>query len=177
MGTFLVLLLILYYSWYLSILVTIQLLPSALFPVFTNSAFPPHTSLAYYSFGTITLIIIHILILVSKCGSVRIASILPTVVYPFLLLSLCVHPKSSPLRSLRQGTYNLRGGDIGTERGQSTLKRAQRRVQTHVYTDTWYLVLRIIYLVLLYVRNKVQYSMKQHSTTGQGMIPHGTALL
>ena len=38
------------------------------FSCFTNFAFPFHTS-AYFSFGTITLIIIHILILVSRCVS------------------------------------------------------------------------------------------------------------
>ena len=44
---------------------------------FTDFVFHSHTSLAYSSLGTITFIRIHILI-VSKCESVRIASILPT---------------------------------------------------------------------------------------------------
>ena len=44
---------------------------------FTNFAFPSHTS-AYSNFGTITFLRIHILILVSRCGSVSIAPILPT---------------------------------------------------------------------------------------------------
>ena len=38
---------------------------------------PFHTSPAYSSFGTITFIRIHFFILVSRCESVRIASILP----------------------------------------------------------------------------------------------------
>ena len=46
-------------------------------------AFPSHVSPAYSSFGTITLIRIHILILVSRCESGRIASILPTCALPF----------------------------------------------------------------------------------------------
>ena len=71
----------------------------------TNFAFPSHISPAYSNFGTITLVRIHLLILVSRCESVRIASCL-LVIYPFLLLSLwIVHPKSSPLRPLRQGRY------------------------------------------------------------------------
>ena len=75
---------------------------------FKNFAFPPHTSPAYSSFSTNTLIVpgnAH-LILVPRCGSVMIASILPTCVLPFpVLLLLCVHPKGSILVYLRQGTY------------------------------------------------------------------------
>ena len=74
---------------------------------FTNFAFPFYTSPAYTNFGTIILTTMHILILVSRCESVRMASILPTcgLLFPITVLSPCVHPKSSPLRSLRQGTY------------------------------------------------------------------------
>ena len=68
---------------------------------FTNFVFPSHTSPAYSSFGTITLIRIHLL-LASRCESVRIASILPTLSYH---VCSCVHPKSILLRYLRQGTY------------------------------------------------------------------------
>ena len=50
---------------------------------FTNFVFPSHTSPAYSNFGTITSIRIHYLIPVSRCGSVRIASILPTCDLPF----------------------------------------------------------------------------------------------
>ena len=69
------------------------------------------------------------------------------------------------------------GGEIATERRQSTLKKAKRRVQKHVYTGTWYLLLHTIYLVLLCVRKKAQHSMKQHRTAGQGTAPHGATLL
>ena len=73
---------------------------------FTNFASPSHTSPAYSNFGTITFIRNHILILVSK--SAGLLGSHPSCllgIYPFLSLSLCVHPKSNPLRSLRQGTY------------------------------------------------------------------------
>ena len=53
------------------------------FQLFSNFAFPSHTSPAYSSFGTITFIKIHILILLSRCESVRIASTLPTCDLPF----------------------------------------------------------------------------------------------
>ena len=56
---------------------------------FTNFAFPSHTCPAYSSFGTIAFIKIHILILVSRCESVRIASILPTCVLPFPTYHFC----------------------------------------------------------------------------------------
>ena len=70
---------------------------------------------------------------------------------------------------------NLRGDkNTGTQRGQSTLKKAKRRVQKHVHTVTC-LVLRIIYLVLLYARKKAQRRIKQHRTAGQGTAPHGIA--
>ena len=72
---------------------------------FTNFAFPSHTPPAYSSFGTVTVIEIHILIQVSRCESARIESILPTRFTLSYYFSLCVHPKSSPLRSLRQSTY------------------------------------------------------------------------
>ena len=49
---------------------------------FTNFAFSSRTSPAYSCFGTITFIRKHILILVSRFESVRIASILPTCVLP-----------------------------------------------------------------------------------------------
>ena len=39
---------------------------------FTNCAFPSHTSPAYSSFGTITFIRIHLLVLVTRCESVKI---------------------------------------------------------------------------------------------------------
>ena len=42
-----------------------------------SSAFPPRTSLACSSFGKTTFIRIHVLILVSKCESLTIASISP----------------------------------------------------------------------------------------------------
>ena len=71
----------------------------------TNFAFSSHTS-ACSSFGTITFIRIHILILVSRCESVRIGSILPTFALPVPIYFLCVQPKSSLLRSLRQGAYS-----------------------------------------------------------------------
>ena len=61
---------------------------------FTNIAFPSHTS-AYYNFGTITFTRIHILNPVSRCLRVP---------YPFLVRLRRGHPKSSTLRSLRQGT-------------------------------------------------------------------------
>ena len=52
---------------------------------FTSFTFPSHTS-AYSSFDTITFIRIHILILVSRCESLRITSILPIYTLPFLSL-------------------------------------------------------------------------------------------
>ena len=45
-------------------------------------AFPSHTSPAHSSFGTITFSRLHLLILVSRCESIRIASILPTCALP-----------------------------------------------------------------------------------------------
>ena len=81
-STILLLLLILYYSSCLSILVVF--LAAVICSVFscssccTNFAFPSHTPPAYSNFGTTTFIRIHLLILVSRCGSVSIASILPT---------------------------------------------------------------------------------------------------
>ena len=50
---------------------------------FTNFAFPSHIPPAYSSFDTTTFIRIHVLILVSRCESDRIASILPTCAVPF----------------------------------------------------------------------------------------------
>ena len=53
---------------------------------FANCAFPPHTSPAYYSFGTITFIIVHILILVSSCvcwDGIHLAYVCSTVSYHF----------------------------------------------------------------------------------------------
>ena len=72
---------------------------------FTNFAFPSYTTPAYPHFGTIILMKVHISILVSRCESVEIASILPTCDLPFPITFATVYPKSSPLRSLRQGTY------------------------------------------------------------------------
>ena len=48
----------------------------------TDFAFPSHTS-AYSCFGTTALITIHLFILVSRCESVSIASILPACAFPF----------------------------------------------------------------------------------------------
>ena len=51
---------------------------------FTNFAFPSLTSPAYSSFGTFTFFIrLHLLILVSRCDSVRIAPVLPKCALPF----------------------------------------------------------------------------------------------
>ena len=72
---------------------------------FTNFAFPSHSSPAYSNLGTTTLIRIHILILVSSAGLLGSHPSCLLVIYPFLLLSLCVHSKSSLLRSLRQSMY------------------------------------------------------------------------
>ena len=73
---------------------------------FTSFAFPSYTC-AYSSFGTITFIRIRPLILVSRCESVRIASILPTTcASPFpTYFAMCIPIQSSILRSLRRGTY------------------------------------------------------------------------
>ena len=68
---------------------------------FTNFVFPSHKSPAHSSFGTITFIILHILILVSGCEYVRTASISPFLcVYPFLLRLLSVRAESILVRSL-----------------------------------------------------------------------------
>ena len=62
----------------------------------TNFAFPSHTTRSYSHFGAITLIIIHILILVPRCGSVRIASILPTCYLPFpITFAMCASQEQS----------------------------------------------------------------------------------
>ena len=57
----------------------------------TSFAFPSHSSPAYFSFGTITFIRIHLLILlrVSRWESVRITSILPRCVFPFPMSGIC----------------------------------------------------------------------------------------
>ena len=85
MGTFLVPLLMLYCSSYLSILVSIWLLSSALFPVvLRTSRFLPillHTLVLVQSHLSIrTHIFIHE---VPRCESVRVASIWPTCDLPF----------------------------------------------------------------------------------------------
>ena len=74
---------------------------------FMNFAFPSHTSPAYSNFGIIALIVTHILILVSWRESVLIGShpCCLRLLYPFLLLLPCVHPKSSLLRYLCQVAY------------------------------------------------------------------------
>ena len=62
---------------------------------FTSFVFPSHT-LAYSSFGNITLIRKHILILVPTFESVRIASILPTCALPFpISFALCASPEQN----------------------------------------------------------------------------------
>ena len=137
-GTFLVLLLIRHYSSYLSILVSFKLLSSALFPVvFTNSAFPSHTSPAYSNFGAITIIRTHLLILL-WCQGADLLGSHPScllVSYPLLLRSLCAHPKSSPLRSLRTGEGGRGAGQLSFKRGFA--KRRQRGdVRRHVYTNS-----------------------------------------
>ena len=73
---------------------------------FTNFALSSHTS-ARPVFGTITLIGIQLLILliVSRCESVGSHPFCLHVLYPFLLLLLCMYPKSITLILLRQGTY------------------------------------------------------------------------
>ena len=56
---------------------------------FTNLVFSSHTPTCS-SFGTITFIRIHRLILVSRCESVRIASILPKCALPFpIAFAMC----------------------------------------------------------------------------------------
>ena len=74
---------------------------------YTNFAFPSRDSPAYFSFGTVTIIWIHlsILLIVSRCESVRIASILPTCASLFPTALLCVYPENTMLRSLREGTH------------------------------------------------------------------------
>ena len=105
-GTFPFLLLLLYYSSYLRILLTAPFLAtvSCISSCFTYFAFPSHVS-AYSGFGTITLLIIHIL--VSNCESVRIASILRTCALHFpIIFFLRVYPKNIILRFQRQRMYN-----------------------------------------------------------------------
>ena len=46
----------------------------------------------------------------------------------------------------------------------------------YLHIGTWYLVRRIIYLVLLDVRKKAQRSMKQNRIAGQGTARHRTEL-
>ena len=67
---------------------------------FTTFALPSRISRAYSSFGTITSIridLLSVIILVPRCESVRIASILPTCAFFAFptAFSMCVHPKSS----------------------------------------------------------------------------------
>ena len=101
-GTFPVLLLILYYSSYVSILAAAICTVSS---CFTDLAFPSHSSPAYPSFGTIILIRKHPLILLSRCGSVRITSILRTCAFYLLqLVSLCASQEHSSI-FLRRGTH------------------------------------------------------------------------
>ena len=73
----------------------------------TDFAFSSHASPAHSSFGTITFIRKYILILVPRCESVTIASILPTGALPFSTAPAMgvQYPKSSPLRFLHGGTY------------------------------------------------------------------------
>ena len=65
-----------------------QLLPSVLF---TSYAFTSHTSPAYSGLGTFTFVRMHLLILVSRCESVRITSIWPTCVFTLsTTFAMCV---------------------------------------------------------------------------------------
>ena len=62
---------------------------------FTNFASPSHISPAYSSFGGIAVIRIHLLILVSRRESVRIAPILPTYGLPFpITFAVCASQAS-----------------------------------------------------------------------------------
>lgn len=73
----------------------------------TDFAYPFLTSLAYYSFGTITWIKMQTSILESTVNASLLGS-RPSclrVLYPFSLLFLFAPPKSGLLGSPRQGTY------------------------------------------------------------------------
>ena len=68
---------------------------------------------------------------------------------------------------------NLRGGGGHGDRERTINSRKQNYEYT---TCTYrYLVLRIIYLVLVYARKKAQHSLKLHRTARQGTAPHGIA--
>ena len=81
----------------------------------------------------------------------------------------------------RQCRCNLRVG--GKPRDRERTINFDESQKTSTKTRTYpYLVLRIMYLVLLYARKKAQRSMKQHRTAGQGaarhsMAPHDAELL
>ena len=63
-----------------------------------------------------------------------------------------------------------------TERVQSSEEGKKTSTQ-HIHTGTWYLVLRMIYLVLLYVRKKAQQcSTTQHRRARHSTAQHRTAL-
>ena len=66
------------------------------FQLFYELSLPSHTPPTYSNFGAVTLIRIHILILVSRCGSVRIASILPNCGLPFpITFAMCASQEQS----------------------------------------------------------------------------------
>ena len=72
---------------------------------FSNLRSLPIALLHTLTLGTMILIKVHFLILVSSCAAVEFASIWPTGCLPFPILSPSVHVKGSHSRSLRQSTY------------------------------------------------------------------------
>ena len=75
------------------------------FQLFYGLGSLPILLLHKYSCGTTRFIRTHILILVSRCESGRIASILPTCALPFTITFAVCASESSLLRSPRQGMY------------------------------------------------------------------------
>ena len=79
---------------------------------------------------------------------------------------------SAVSRSDRQYGCNLRaGGNMGTERDEMKKRKEKKRVHTQ----------RVLFVVLLYARNKALRSTTQHRSAGQGTTPcrtapHGAAL-
>ena len=74
----------------------------------TDFAFPSYTSPAYFNFGTITLIRLHLPILVSRCRSVRIASILSAYVSSFpIAFAMCAYLVQGTFTGLRSVVHPL----------------------------------------------------------------------
>ena len=114
MGIFSVLILILYYSSYLSISVLLAVVICTVSSWFNNFGFPSHASPAYSHFGTTTFVGILLLTLVSRCEYVRIASILHTcALSSSIAFALCAsHEQSFELSTPRYVCWSAIGNSL-----------------------------------------------------------------